>query len=163
MHWEAHSWVEAFASTDTLDAVEFGARDINGSIQPLFPNARWTGVDIAPGPRVDVVANAATYQHPTEADLVVCCEVFEHTPEWRSIIANAHRILASGGMAVFTCAGRNRPPHSAVDGGGLRPDEYYANVHEDDMQQEMERVGFTDVRVEWIAHPGDVRAFGRKP
>lgn len=163
MHWEAHDWVTRFASEEQLEAVEFGAKDINGSIQPLFPNARWTGVDIAPGPRVDVVGDAATYVHPTGVDLVVSCEVFEHAPGWRAIIANAFNILKPGGTAIFTCAGRGRPPHSAVDGEALRPDEYYANVDEREMADEMRRVGFTDLEVEWIPVPGDVRACGRKP
>jgi SAM-dependent methyltransferase len=160
MHVQAHNWVAQFASDDALEAVEFGARDINGSIQPLFPNARWTGVDIADGPRVDVVADASTYRHPTPVDLIVCCEVFEHTPVWREIISNAARLLVPGGVAIFTCAGRGRPTHSAVDGEALRPGEYYANVSEEEMERVMELVGFKDIRVDWLADPGDVRAYG---
>ena len=163
MHVEAHAWVAKYASDETLEAVEFGARDINGSIQPLFPNARWTGVDIAEGPRVDVVANAATYTHPAPVDLVVCCEVFEHTPQWPEIVANSFRILGSDGVAIFTAAGRGRPSHSAVDGLGLRPGEYYANVHEDDLEHVMTQVGFADIVVDWLDNPGDVRAYGRRP
>lgn len=163
MHVEAHAWVAQYASDLPLEAIEFGARDINGSIQPLFPHAKWTGVDIADGPRVDVVADASTYQHPVDADLIVCCEVFEHTDVWPEIIRNAYRLLGSGGVAIFTCAGRGRPPHSAVDGLAVKPGEYYANVHEDDLEVVMKDAGFTDLVVHWLDNPGDVRAYGRKP
>jgi SAM-dependent methyltransferase len=164
MHVEAHEWVERFANNRKLEAIEFGAKDINGSIQPLFPKAKWTGVDIADGPRVDVVADAATYEHPVQADLIVSCEVFEHAPGWRDIINNSFRLLKSGGEAIFTCAGRHRPPHSAVDGSfELKPGEHYANVDENEMIAVMGAVGFIDIQVEYIPVPGDVRAYGRKP
>lgn len=163
MHAEAHQWVERFAHKRKIEAIEFGARDINGSIQPLFPKADWTGVDIAEGPRVDVVADAATYEHPVEADLIVSCEVFEHAPDWRDIIANSFRLLKSGGEAIFTCAGRDRLPHSAVDGSlELKSGEYYANVDENDMLAILEQVGFVDIQIEYIPAHGDVRAYGRK-
>lgn len=163
MHVEAYDWVQQFATTKTLNAIEFGAKDINGSIQPLFPNATWTGVDIAEGPRVDVVADASTYEHPEPVDLIVCCEVFEHTPVWPEIIKNAYTLLASSGEAIFTCAGRGRPPHSAIDGLAVRPDEYYKNVDEKELERVMVDAGFKDIVVDWLANPGDVRAYGKKP
>jgi SAM-dependent methyltransferase len=163
MHVEAHDWVARYATDAALEAVEFGARDINGSIQPLFPNAHWTGVDIADGPGVDVVADASTYAHPVPVDLVVCCEVFEHTAAWPDIVENTFRILGSGGKAIFTAAGRGRPSHSAVDGLALRDWEHYANVSERDLLEAMQSSGFTDIAVHWLENPGDVRAYGRKP
>lgn len=163
MHVEAYSWVEKYATTKKLMAIEFGARDINGSIQPLFPNTSWTGVDIAPGPRVDVVADASTYEHPDSVDLIICCEVFEHTPAWREIVQNSYRLLRDGGEVVFTCAGRGRPPHSAVDGREVRSGEYYRNVDEQEFADVMAAAGFTDIVVDWLPSPGDVRAYGRKP
>ena len=163
MHSEAHSWVSKYANDDTLNAVEFGSRDINGSIQPLFPNASWTGVDIAPGPRVDVVCDASVYEPPIPVDMVVCCEVFEHTAVWPRIVANMFKILASGGVAIFTCAGRGRLPHSAIDGLAVRDGEYYENVDEHTFKAVMTAVGFSNITVEWLADAGDVRAFGRRP
>lgn len=162
MHAEAHAWVAQYATDEVLEAIEFGSKDINGSIQPLFPNAKWTGVDIAEGPRVDIIADASTYKHRIKAQLVVCCEVFEHTPLWPDIIKNSARQLRKGGAAIFTCAGRNRPPHSAIDGFALKPEEYYQNVDETELQKVMVEAGFKDIVVEWLANPGDVRAYGSK-
>ena len=36
MHVEAHAWVAQYASDLPLEAIEFGARDINGSIDPVI-------------------------------------------------------------------------------------------------------------------------------
>lgn len=162
MHVQAYEYVDKFRHDEKIEAIEFGSRNINGTIQVIFPNAQWTGIDIAEGEGVDVVADASTYTHPNLVDLVVCCEVFEHTPSWREIIANAYRNLKPGGMAIFTCAGRNRNGHSAVDGLALRPGEYYANVFEDQMEQAMKDVGFKKVKVDWLPDPGDTRAVGYK-
>ncbi len=163
MHAEASAWVARFATDEPLIGLEFGSRDINGSIQGHFPNTRWTGVDIAEGPGCDIVADASTYQHPELVDLVVCCEVFEHTALWPEIVANSFLQLKSGGMAIFTAAGRGRGPHSAVDGCALREGEHYENVDEYRFDQTLVLAGFTDIEVDWIANPGDVRAFGRRP
>lgn len=163
MHPEASAWVARFATDEALVGLEFGSRDINGSIQGHFPNTTWTGVDIAEGPGCDIVADASTYQHPELVDLVVCCEVFEHTALWPEIVANSFLQLKSGGMAIFTAAGRGRGPHSAVDGCALREGEHYENVDEYRFDQTLVLAGFTDIEVDWIANPGDVRAFGRRP
>ena len=163
MHAEASEWVSRYKTADTLIGLEFGSRNINGTIQDHFPNTVWTGVDIAEGPGCDIVADASTYQHPIPVDLVVCCEVFEHTALWPEIVANSFNQLKSGGMAIFTAAGRGRGAHSAVDGCGLREGEWYENVDEFRFDQVLVLAGFVDIEVDWIAHPGDVRAFGRRP
>lgn len=162
MHPQAYEYVAKFGHDEKIEAIEFGSRNINGTIQVLFPNATWTGIDIAEGEGVDIVADASQYVHPQLVDLVVCCEVFEHTPSWREIIASAHRNLKPGGMAIFTCAGRNRNGHSAIDGLALRPGEHYANVMEDEMEQAMRQIGFKKVKVDWLPNPGDTRAVGYK-
>jgi len=163
MHVQASEWVARYKTDDTLTGIEFGSRDINGSIQGHFPNVTWTGIDLVDGPLVDVVADASTYTHPELVDIVVCCEVFEHTAVWPEIVANSFEQLKSGGIAIFTCAGRGRGAHSAVDGEGLREGEWYENVDEYRFDQVMVTSGFVDIEVEWIVNPGDVRAFGRRP
>lgn len=110
--------------------VEIGCRDINGGVRDLFPHAVYTGIDIRPGPGVDVVADGATYKPMSEVDCVVCCEVLEHTPDAELIVRNCANILDKGGCLIITCAGEGRDPHSAIDLDPIRPDEYYANIGE---------------------------------
>src|SRR5262249_32046337 len=107
--------------------LEIGSWDVNGSVRRLFAGATYLGVDIVPGPGVDVVADGASFAPEHPPDCVVCTEVLEHTLRAEAIVANAHRMLAPGGVLVLTAAWAGRLPHSAVDGGRLRPREFYSN------------------------------------
>lgn len=155
MHTEAYQWLAAHADAGKVAVLDIGGRDINGTPRPLYPAADpYVVLDIADGPGVDIVADAATWKPDRAYDVVVCAEVFEHTPDWRKIIATARRALRPGGLLVATMAGPGRQPHSAVDGGPLRPGEYYANVDPGDLRRSLAR--WRDVSVD-VAGP-DVRA-----
>ena len=120
--------------------IELGSRTVagdwpfSGPVRPLFDRAReYTGIDIAEGPNVDIVGNAATWRgepgHLARVvDTVVCCETLEHTPEAERICRNAHRLLCDGGVFLVTTAADGRAPHSAVDGGPIRDGEFYWNI-----------------------------------
>lgn len=131
MHTEAFEFVEQFRTDKPIHVIEIGSRNINGSVRPLFPNATWVGLDLHPGPDVDLVLDAREYNPLKKADLVICCEVLEHTPHWRAIVDAGRSWLKPDGKMVVTCAGPGREPHSAIDGGPLQPDEYYANIRPD--------------------------------
>lgn len=161
MHEAARTYVARFATDTPLDVIEIGSRNVNGGVRDLFPAASWTGVDIIDGPAVDVVADAATWMPDTRADLVVCCEVLEHTADWPRILANAAGMLRSGGRIVVTAAGPTRAPHSGIDGGPVRPDEHYANLDADELHSELVIAGFRNVQTETVG--ADVRATGVTP
>lgn len=159
MHLDAWLYVAQFGTDEPVDVIEFGALDINGGVRDLFPFARWHGIDVVPGPGVDEVADAATWTGEP-ADLVICCEVFEHTAAWPAIVANAAWHCKEGGRVVFTAAGPSRAPHSAVDGGQVRPGEWYQNVPADELRMAMVAAGLGAVVVE--ERGGDVRGTGTR-
>lgn len=128
MHHEAAEWVARWAPDRPVAVLECGGRNINGGVRHVFQVASWTSVDITDGPDVDVVVDFCDYEPGSHVDVVVCCEVAEHTPDWPTICWNAARHLDQGGMFLFTAAGPGRSPHSASDGGELRPGEHYENV-----------------------------------
>ena len=128
MHAAAFKFVSQFRTHDTIDVIEIGSRDVNGTIRGLFPSARWIGLDMIDGPCVDVVCDAATYTAKKPVDLVICCEVFEHTEQWYTLVGKAYEWLKPGGLLLVTCAAPGRNAHSAIDGGDLREGEYYGNV-----------------------------------
>lgn len=130
MHREAMSFVRRCTGGKRyVRVVEFGSRDVNGSVRPFIRADEYVGVDIAPGPGVDVVSAAEDYRGERYADLVVCCETLEHAPNTEAIVESARRNLCHPqGWFLMTCATHGRAPHSAVDGGPLREGEFYANV-----------------------------------
>lgn len=163
MHAEAFAWVARHATTDSVEVLDLGGRNVNGSIRDLFPNAtHYTAVDIAEGEGVDVVADAATWVPDREYDVVCSTETFEHTPVWPDICHTAYKALRPGGTLILTMAGPGRPGHSAIDGGLLRPGEYYGNVEPDDLQAALEAAGFKDVTVDFRISPADTRAIATK-
>lgn len=162
MHAEAYDYVARTLTGRVLPVgltVEFGGRNINGTIRQLFA-APYVSVDAVPGPGVDVVANAATYEAPQPAACVVCCEVLEHTDEAEAICYNAHHLLEPGGVFLVTAAGEERVPHSAIDGGPLRAGEYYRNVSRGDLAMWLE--AFADVTITENGSAGDIYAVAVK-
>lgn len=165
MHPEAHAWVAKHATTDAVSVLDIGGRNINGTVRDLFPNATsYTALDIRPGDGVDIVADASAWTTTDAWDVVVCCEVFEHTPVWREICETAFNALRPGGRFIATMAGPGRPIHSGVDGGPtLWPDEYYGNVAMHDLNARLKECGFVDVTVDQQFSPADVRAVATRP
>lgn len=182
MHGEAYWFIrDSLGSPNDLRGkrvLEFGSRDVNGSPRELMPaDVTYVGVDIADGPGVDIVGNAAIVRvfGPEIAtfDIVICAEVAEHTPFWKGIIQNAWNHLHQGGLFIFTAATDPRPPHSAVDGHNMEPSEYhsgtfneglqrqereyYQNVDPNELAGALANAGFHDIAVK--THPrGDVYA-----
>lgn len=170
MHAEAMAFVRDVVSRPDVKAMarrgwvlEFGSLNINGSVRDCFPRAKYLGVDRVPGPDVDVVADAACYRSMTRYDVVVCCEVLEHTPQINGVCRSAAFNLKSRGFFIVTCAGPGRPPHSAVDGGTVRVDEYYANVDPAELRAACENAGLVVLRCEHHPDRGDVYVLAVKP
>ncbi len=143
MHREALDWLtRRLLSLQPRRVLELGSRDVNGSPRERVQRhvERWHGIDLAPGPGVDEVADAADYAReraPFVPDVVVCAEVLEHAPRAAEIVARARELLRPGAWGVFlvTAAAPGRAPHSAVDGGPLRAGEFYRNVSREDVDE----------------------------
>ncbi|MGH3493353.1 MAG: class I SAM-dependent methyltransferase [Sciscionella sp.] len=165
MHAEALEWVRRYATTGPVTVLDIGGRDINGTAHALFPGAAtYTVLDIVAAPGVDVVADAATWTPDREYDVVVCTEVFEHTPHWRAILATARRACTWGGRIIATMAGPGRPEHSGIDGGWtLHPGEHYANIAPGDLAAALYEAGWCDVVIDQQHSPADVRCVARAP
>jgi SAM-dependent methyltransferase len=95
--------------------LEVGSLDINGSIRPLFHDCDYIGLDVAPGPAVDVVCQGQEYDAPSFSfDVVVSCEAMEHNPHWVKTFENMFRLCRPGGLVLMTCATTGRPEHGTT-------------------------------------------------
>ena len=95
--------------------LEIGSLDINGGVRGLFADCVYTGIDVAPGPGVDIVCQGQDYDAPDSTyDSVICCEVMEHNPHWRETFTNMFRLCKPGGLVVMTCAAPGRPEHGTT-------------------------------------------------
>lgn len=131
--------------------VEVGSRDINGTIRHLFAGVPYVGLDLAAGPGVDWVGDAAEYEPAAPVEAVVCCEVYEHTARWPGLVRRAYEWLQPVGVLIVTCAGPGRRPHSAIDGGWtLHEGEHYLNVGAERLADVMRGAGFAAVTCEEV-------------
>jgi len=142
MHKEALDWVHGSfhdwrQEGKSLDVLEIGSLNINGSPRPIIEpfSKTYYGIDMQEGPGVDQVMDAAGFLMPESFDVIICCEVFEHTPDWKKIIANSAQNLRVGGIFIATMAGEGRRPHSAIDENPIRDWEYYDNIGEWNLKQ----------------------------
>jgi hypothetical protein len=96
--------------------LEVGSAYVNGSVKPqlvAMGPSRYVGVDLAPGPNVDVVSRVEHLPDDAQADLVVSCEMLEHAEDWvgafRRMAALARETL------VLTARGPGFPFHNPPD------------------------------------------------
>lgn len=148
MHEAVLSFIGQYRSLDDVAVLDIGGRDLNGSPRMFFPNANpYHVLDLHPGPNVDFVGDAAEWRAEHAGyDLVICTEVFEHTPAWREILETAWAVLRPGGRLLFTCAGPGRPVHSGITAvWALEPGEHYANVSHSEIAVELHYQGWTEI------------------
>jgi len=92
-----------------------GTFDVCGTENVYFNNCEYSGLDLGPGPGVDIICPAQDYDAPNETfDTIISCECFEHNPYYRETIQNAIRMLKQGGLFIFTCATTGRPVHGVA-------------------------------------------------
>lgn len=95
--------------------LEIGSLDINGSVRHFFTNCVYIGLDIAPGPGVDVVGLGHEYNMPDGSfDCVISCECFEHDPYYAMTFENMLRLVKPQGLVIFSCATTGRPEHGTA-------------------------------------------------
>tara|TARA_R110001592_G_scaffold26674_9_gene99597 strand:+ start:1543 stop:2136 length:594 start_codon:yes stop_codon:yes gene_type:complete len=103
---------DAFTNCKVLD---IGSFDVNGNEKPWFDHCDFIGLDLLPGPGVDVACPANEYDMPNETfDTVISCECWEHNPFYKESILNSIRMLKSGGYFIWTCATTGRPVHGTA-------------------------------------------------
>lgn len=92
--------------------LEVGSWNVSGSVRQFFAECDYLGVDVSPGPGVDLVCFGQDLDYPDKSfDIVISCECFEHNPAWVETFNNMHRMLKDDGLFVLTCATYGRREH----------------------------------------------------
>lgn len=118
------------AQRDALDVIDIGSYDVNGSYKQFFsrPAWRYRGVDLTPGPNVDVVLTSP-YRLPFPShsvDVVVSGQAFEHVEYFWLTWLEMARVLRPGGL-IFLLAPSRGPEHRyPQDCWRFYPDGYRA-------------------------------------
>jgi SAM-dependent methyltransferase len=112
--------------------LEIGSLDINGSVRKHFADCDYIGLDVGPGPGVDVVCQGQDYAAPAGSfDVVISCETMEHNPFWHETFCNMLRLCRPGGLVLMTCASPGRAEHgtrrTTPEDAPLVDWDYYSN------------------------------------
>jgi SAM-dependent methyltransferase len=132
-----------FTSKKVLEA---GSYNVNGTIRDLFSNCDYTGLDIGPGPCVDVVCKAHEFEsEPNSFDVVCSCEMFEHDKNIDKTLPSLIDKLKPGGLLFFTCASIGRREHGTLRSNDSKSSphtcsdpelaNYYRNLSEKDVRE----------------------------
>jgi hypothetical protein len=143
--------------------LDIGGRDVNGTARAWFPHTVWQGLDIRPGPGVDIVADATVWEATEPAwSFVLSTECLEHVEHWRGIIRAAASALHREGpqLAFFTAASLGRGAHGASGEHTPPPGEWYGNVDPNDLREELGKY-FEFTAVRYNPDPGDVYAWAQ--
>lgn len=125
--------------------LEIGSLDINGSVRPCFENCEYIGIDVGPGPGVDIVCEGQIYDAPNSSfDVVISCECFEHNPYWLETFTNMIRMCKDQGLVIFTCATTGRKEHGTTRTSPADSPltiskgwDYYRNLTEEDFRNSL--------------------------
>lgn len=98
--------------------IDVGSHSYNGNMSIVAEKMKpkeYIGVDMIPGPGVDVVCLAEDLVQrfgENSFDTVISNELMEHARNWREVISNMKRILKPGGTILLTTRGKGFKIHA---------------------------------------------------
>jgi SAM-dependent methyltransferase len=136
-----HKLPNYFKNKKVLDV---GSLDINGNNRYLFENSSYCGIDIGPGPNVDIITVAHEFNAPNESfDMIVSTSCFEHDKYYVKTFQKIVNLLRTDGMFLFTVATTGYPEHGTrktnIQDAPLLSQyndwaDYYKNIDEADVR-----------------------------
>lgn len=140
------------STSKPLNIIDIGSYDVNGSYKQFFLHPEWkyTGVDLAAGPNVDVVLESP-YRLPFDSfsvDVIVSGQAFEHVEYFWCSWLEMVRVLRPGGH-IFLLAPSRGPEHRyPQDCWRFYPDAYRALA-------KYASVELLHVSTDWEPHPSE--------
>jgi len=109
--------------SSSTHVVEFGSYNVNGTLKPIFKNCKYTGIDMASGPNVDIVCNGDSTPFENESiDVIVSSSNFEHDDCFWMTFLEMCRILKPSGFIYINAPSAG--PHHGYPGDCWR---FYAD------------------------------------
>ena len=147
-HWVQQIWCEKIKKLHpqyfkNKRVVDVGSLDVNGNNKYLFDDCEYYGIDVIPGPNVDVVCIAHQYIVDKPFDVAMSTNALEHDMFWKQTIPWMFSSLNPGGLLFFSAASthfehgtkRTTPEDSGTSQMGIEWENYYHNISEVDIQE----------------------------
>ena len=125
--------------------LDIGSLDVNGNNRYLFDDCEYIGLDVAPGPNVDVVSIAHEYMPSAPFDVVLSTNALEHDLYWKQTLDAMLTFLKPAGLLFFSVASawpehgtkRNSPDVSGTSQMGPEWENHYRNFREMDLYKNL--------------------------
>jgi len=108
MHREQMEWCESIKRQfpeyfDRQFVLDVGSLDVNGTNRYLFSGGLYVGIDVRPGPGVDIVSVCHDFVAPCDLfDVIISTNALEHDMYWKESIKHMVRILRHKGLLLFS-------------------------------------------------------------
>ena len=139
---------------DSLQILDLGSQDVNGSYRPLFSEPSWhyVGLDMAAGKNVDVVLQtpyAWKEIASQSADVVVSGQAFEHIQYFWITMLEVARVLKPGGICCILAPSSGPEHRYPLDCWRFYPDgmaslAHFAQMEVLEVSTEWEDKGYMD-------------------
>ncbi len=107
-------WIPNLGRSDTKSpcrVLDVGSQDVNGTLRPFAFGTSYIGVDLAPGPGVDIVIQPGRLPFADHTfDLVVSTSCLEHDPMFWVTFAEMTRVMKRDGF-LYVSVPANGPYH----------------------------------------------------
>jgi len=90
--------------------VDVGSYDVNGTYKELFSGGKYIGVDIFPGPNVDVLMDSDEWNEIKNVDAVISGSTLEHVADIPKLMKSIYDVLKPGGLLCIIVPSQG-PPH----------------------------------------------------
>lgn len=109
--------------------LEIGSCTIWNDLPPVFKgyfdNCEYTGIDIIEGEGVDIVVRAQDTVFPEKHfDTILCFSVFEHEPDWKTILSRNLPFVKDGGMLFLAWGADGNRPHKPYPHGEVKEKDF---------------------------------------
>lgn len=129
MHKSSYEEMKRFRDTYILPGtylrvLDVGSIDVNGSYRELFREWEYTGLDLTPGPNVDVVAKNP-YHWPLighSFDVLVSGQCMEHVKDLHAWVTQCSLMLKPGGLICLIAPWKFKQHRYPVDCWRILPD-----------------------------------------
>ena len=132
---------------EPLRVLDVGSQDVNGTYRAIFevPTWRYDGLDMAPGPNVDIVLPSPYDWRKLEDgsyDVVVSGQALEHVEFFWITVLEMARVLREGGLCCVIAPSGGPEHRYPVDCWRYYPDGFRALAR-------WARLDVLDVRTDW--------------
>lgn len=147
--------------------LEAGSLYVNGTVRDYFYfSTEYLGLDIGQGKCVDMVCPIERFSAPIKYDVVISCEMLEHSHRWEDALRSMYNNLKPNGLLIMTCAAPHRLPHGVTNSKDPESspftNDYYRNISMEDFEWVLPPNLFSEYNLQYIRGKQDLMFYGIK-